>query len=64
MKQKFLMKLSRINHVDIAMPASRMRSPSIAISWASFIGDPFDMAAQGVRVCLVEKPCEGDAAGT
>jgi methylmalonyl-CoA/ethylmalonyl-CoA epimerase len=53
-------KLGRLNHVGIA-------APSIAeavvfyrdVMGASIIGEPFDMAAQGVRVCFVETPGAG-----
>jgi len=51
------MKLGRLNHVGVA-------TPSIADSVAHFretigaevVGDPFDLPAQGVRVCFVDAP--------
>lgn len=59
------MKLGRLNHVGIATPSL---ADSVAfyrdVMGASTIGDPFDMAAQGVRVCFVETPGTGGTAGT
>ncbi len=51
------MKLGRLNHVGVA-------TPSIAVSVAYYrdvmgattIGEPFDLPAQGVRVCFVDAP--------
>ncbi len=51
------MKLGRLNHVGVA-------TPSIADSVAHYrevmgtevAGDPFDLPAQGVRVCFVDTP--------
>jgi methylmalonyl-CoA/ethylmalonyl-CoA epimerase len=51
------MKLGRLNHVGVA-------TPSIGESLALFrdlydaqpYGDPFDLPAQGVRVCFVDAP--------
>ena len=51
------MKLGRLNHVGVA-------TPSIAdaivhyreVMGATAIGDPFDLPAQGVKVCFVDTP--------
>jgi len=59
------MKLGRLNHVGMATPSIET---SIAfwrdVMGATRIGAPFDMAAQGVRVCFVETPGAGGTAGT
>ena len=51
------MKLGRLNHVGIATPSI---DASIAhyrdVLGASVIGEPFDLPAQGVRVCFVDAP--------
>jgi methylmalonyl-CoA/ethylmalonyl-CoA epimerase len=60
-----LMKLGRLNHIGVATPSIEA---SVAfwrdVMGATQIGAPFDMAAQGVRVCFVETPGEGGTAGT
>jgi len=51
------MKLGRLNHIGVA-------TPSIATSGALYrdllgatrIGEPFDLPAQGVKVCFVDTP--------
>ncbi len=57
--------LGRLNHVGIATPSL---ADSIAfyreVMGAAVIRAPFDMAAQGVRVCFVETPGQGSTAGT
>ncbi|HWJ69088.1 MAG TPA: methylmalonyl-CoA epimerase [Sphingobium sp.] len=54
------MKLGRLNHVGIATPSI---AEAVAfyrdVMGACVIGEPFDMAAQGVRVCFVETPGGG-----
>jgi methylmalonyl-CoA/ethylmalonyl-CoA epimerase len=59
------MKLGRLNHIGVATPSIEA---SVAfwrdVMGATQIGAPFDMAAQGVRVCFVETPGEGGTAGT
>lgn len=59
------MKLGRLNHVGVATPSI---DASIAfyrdVMGASVITEPFDMAAQGVRVCFVETPGLDGTAGT
>jgi methylmalonyl-CoA/ethylmalonyl-CoA epimerase len=51
------MKLGRLNHVGVATPSIET---SIAyyrdVMGAGTIGDPFDLPAQGVRVCFVDAP--------
>ncbi len=52
------MKLGRLNHVGVATPSieqSRRALPR-ACSARSRIGEPFDLPAQGVRVCFVDTP--------
>ncbi len=59
------MKLGRLNHIGVA-------TPSIAESIAHFretmgatdITEPFAMPDQGVKVCFVNTPSQGDGAGT
>ena len=51
------MKLGRLNHVGVATPSIEQ---SVAVYrdllGATHIGDPFDLPAQGVRVCFVDAP--------
>ena len=51
------MRLGRLNHVGVATPSI---DASIAhyrdVLGASVIGEPFDLPAQGVRVCFVDAP--------
>ncbi len=51
------MNLGRLNHVGVATPSIEN---SVAIYrdllGASVIGEPFDLAPQGVRVCFVDLP--------
>jgi methylmalonyl-CoA/ethylmalonyl-CoA epimerase len=51
------MKLGRLNHVGVATPSI---DASIAhyrdVLGATGIGEPFDLPAQGVRVCFVDTP--------
>ena len=51
------MKLGRLNHVGVATPSI---DASIAtyrdLLGAGVIGTPFDLPAQGVRVCFVDTP--------
>ncbi len=51
------MKLGRLNHVGIATPSI---DASIAhyrdVLGATVISEPFDLPAQGVRVCFVDAP--------
>jgi methylmalonyl-CoA/ethylmalonyl-CoA epimerase len=54
------MKLGRLNHVGVATPDIEA---AIAfwrdVMGATEIGEPFDMPAQGVRVCFVDTPDGG-----
>jgi methylmalonyl-CoA/ethylmalonyl-CoA epimerase len=59
-------KLGRLNHVGIATPSI---DTSIAfyrdVMSATAIGEPFDLPAQGVRVCFVDTPpSAGSGQGT
>lgn len=51
------MTLGRLNHVGVATPSIE---GSLALYrdllGATVIGDPFDLPAQGVRVCFVDSP--------
>ena len=51
------MKLGRLNHVGVATPSIEQ---SVAMyrdmMGATQVGDPFDLPAQGVRVCFVDAP--------
>lgn len=51
------MKLGRLNHVGVATPSIEN---SVAmyrdVMGATHVGDPFDLPAQGVRVCFVDAP--------
>ncbi|WP_336960097.1 methylmalonyl-CoA epimerase [Sphingobium aquiterrae] len=59
------MKLGRLNHVGIATPSLEA---SIAyyrdVMGATKIHEPFDLPAQGVKVCFVDTPGENGTAGT
>ena len=51
------MTLGRLNHVGVATPSIEQ---SVAmyrdVLGATHVGDPFDLPAQGVRVCFVDAP--------
>ncbi len=51
------MKLGRLNHIGVATPSIEQ---SVALyrerMGATQIGQPFDLPAQGVRVCFVDAP--------
>ena len=51
------MKLGRLNHIGVATPSIKR---SVAFyrerMGATQIGEPFDLPAQGVRVCFVDAP--------
>jgi len=51
------MKLGRLNHVGVATPSIE-RSVALYrdLLGATRVGDPFDLPAQGVRVCFVDAP--------
>ena len=51
------MKLGRLNHVGVATPSiERSVAHYRDVLGAERIGDPFDLPAQGVRVCFVDTP--------
>ena len=51
------MKLGRLNHVGIATPSiEKAVALYRGIMGATTIHDPFDLPAQGVRVCFVDAP--------
>jgi methylmalonyl-CoA/ethylmalonyl-CoA epimerase len=54
------MKLGRLNHVGVAVPdMEAARTFYRETLGATEVGEPFDMAEQGVRVCFVETPGGG-----
>lgn len=59
------MKLGRLNHIGVATPSLEA---SIAyyrdVMGATKIHEPFDLPAQGVKVCFVDTPGENGTAGT
>ena len=51
------MKLGRLNHVGVATPSiERSVAMYRDLLGAISVGDPFDLPAQGVRVCFVDAP--------
>ena len=51
------MKLGRLNHVGVATPSiERSVAMYRDVFGATHVGDPFDLPAQGVRVCFVDAP--------
>ena len=51
------MKLGRLNHVGVATPSIEQSIPLYRdLLGATKIHDPFDLPAQGVRVCFVDTP--------
>ena len=59
------MKLGRLNHIGIATPSI---TDSIVfyrdVLGATQIGEPFDLPAQGVKVCFVDTPTDSGMNGT
>ena len=59
------MKLGRVNHIGVATPSIE---DSVAfyrdIMGATKIHEPFDLPAQGVKVCFVDTPGEAGTNGT
>tara|TARA_R110000782_G_scaffold78276_8_gene155466 strand:- start:123731 stop:124174 length:444 start_codon:yes stop_codon:yes gene_type:complete len=59
------MKLGRLNHIGVATPSLEA---SIAyyrdVMGATKIHEPFDLPAQGVKVCFVDTPGQGGTEGT
>ncbi|KQU47337.1 methylmalonyl-CoA epimerase [Sphingomonas sp. Leaf339] len=51
------MTLGRLNHVGVATPSiERSVDTYRTLLGATSIGEPFDLPAQGVRVCFVDAP--------
>ncbi|WP_375404717.1 methylmalonyl-CoA epimerase [uncultured Sphingomonas sp.] len=51
------MNLGRLNHVGVATPSIEQSVATYrALLGADAIGEPFDLPAQGVRVCFVDAP--------
>ncbi|NTS65441.1 methylmalonyl-CoA epimerase [Sphingomonas sp. HHU CXW] len=51
------MTLGRLNHVGVATPSiERSVATYRTLLGAEAIGEPFDLPAQGVRVCFVDTP--------
>jgi len=51
------LKLGRLNHVGVATPSiERSLTRYRTLFGAEANGDPFDLPAQGVRVCFVDAP--------
>ena len=51
------MKLGRLNHIGVATPSIEQSIATYRdVLGATVIGDPFDLPAQGVRVCFVDAP--------
>ena len=51
------MTLGRLNHVGVATPSiARSVETYRLLLGATAIGEPFDLPAQGVRVCFVDTP--------
>ena len=59
------MKLGRLNHIGVATPSIEQ---SVAyyrdVMGATKIHEPFDLPAQGVKVCFVDTPGENGTNGT
>ena len=59
------MKLGRLNHIGVATPSIKA---SVAfyrdVMGATTIHEPFDLPAQGVKVCFVDTPGENGTSGT
>jgi methylmalonyl-CoA/ethylmalonyl-CoA epimerase len=54
------MQLGRLNHVGVAVPdMERAIAFYREVMGAQTIGEPFDLPAQGVRVCFVDTPHGG-----
>ena len=51
------MKLGRLNHVGVATPSIEQSIATYReLMGAEVIGEPFELPAQGVRVCFVDTP--------
>jgi methylmalonyl-CoA/ethylmalonyl-CoA epimerase len=59
------MKLGRLNHIGVATPSLEKAIAYYRdIMGATKIHEPFDLPAQGVKVCFVDTPGENGTAGT
>ena len=60
------MTLGRINHVGVATPSiARSIETYRTLLGATVIGEPFDLPAQGVKVCFIDTPpSTGSGQGT
>jgi methylmalonyl-CoA/ethylmalonyl-CoA epimerase len=59
------MKLGRLNHIGVATPSIEKSVVYYRdVMGATRIHEPFDLPAQGVKVCFVDTPGEGGTAGT
>ena len=58
------MKLGRLNHIGVATPSLEASLAYYrAVMGATLAHDPFDLPAQGVKVCCVDTPGENGTAG-
>ena len=58
------MTLGRLNHVGVATPSIEQSLEMYRTMFgAEPHGEPFDLPAQGVRVCFVDTPCAGRSNG-
>jgi methylmalonyl-CoA/ethylmalonyl-CoA epimerase len=58
-------KLGRLNHVGVATPSvERSAEFYRELVGEACVGEPFDLPAQGVRVCFVDTPGADGGAGT
>ena len=59
------MKLGRLNHIGVATPSIKASVDFYRdVMGATKIHAPFDLPAQGVKVCFVDTPGENGTAGT
>ena len=59
------MKLGRLNHIGIATPSLEASLAYYCdVMGATLAHEPFDLPAQGVKVCFVDTPGEDGTAGT
>jgi methylmalonyl-CoA/ethylmalonyl-CoA epimerase len=59
------MKLGRLNHIGVATPSLEKSITYYRdIMGATKIHEPFDLPAQGVKVCFVDTPGESGTSGT
>ncbi|AUW58633.1 methylmalonyl-CoA epimerase [Sphingobium sp. SCG-1] len=59
------MKLGRLNHIGVATPSIEKSITYYRdVMGATHIHEPFDLPAQGVKVCFVDTPGENGTEGT